>query len=476
MTLAPQVVLADPDQLLSRTLMRVLGENGYAVTLLDSSDAVVEHLQTRHGVDLVMADIDIPGGGLALVQRLKADPDLRIVPVILLATDPPEDLAEQALGAGAADLITKPFRVREVLARVRLHMRVGRELSQARADALARVELVEILREITTSLQPAEIFRVLVRRVAEGLRISRCSIVLAEAGDAIGTLVAAFELPDLEDQAVELRRYPELRRALETGKAVLVRDVSQDPLYASARAEWAAEGQAVPTTSAIAVPFTLAGHRSGLFFLRSTEGDTPLDQHDVHFAENVIRASLSSIEKAYDLQRAVAAQEQMKLLAETDPLTGLFNRRALAEKLKLELDRAERYQTVLTCILADIDHFKDTNDTHGHQVGDLVLQQVAQMLRREQRAVDLIARYGGEEFVVLLPETGASGARIFAERVLRRVAAQRFGDAEHPVQITLSMGLATVPDPRVTDPDSFLAVADANLLKAKADGRNRYRD
>ena len=90
--------------------------------------------------------------------------------------------------------------------------------------------------------------------------------------------------------------------------------------------------------------------------------------------------------------------------------------------------------------------------------------------------VDLIARYGGEEFVVLLPETGASGARIFAERVLRRVAAQRFGDAEHPVQITLSMGLATVPDPRVTDPDSFLAVADANLLKAKADGRNRYRD
>jgi len=101
---------------------------------------------------------------------------------------------------------------------------------------------------------------------------------------------------------------------------------------------------------------------------------------------------------------------------------------------------------------------------------------VAQLLRREQRAVDLIARYGGEEFVVLLPETGASGARIFAERVLRRVAGQRFGDAAHPVAITLSMGLATVPDPRITDPDSFLFVADANLLKAKADGRNRYRD
>lgn len=476
MTLAPQLILADPDQLLSRTLMRVLGENGYAVTLLDSADAVIRRMEAQRGVDLVLADLSLPGGGLELVKRIKASSDLRLVPVILLTTDPPEELAEQALDAGAADLVTKPFRVRDLLARVRLHMRVGRELSQARADALARVELVEILREITTSLRPEEIFRVLVRRVAEGLQISRCSIVLAEPGDAIGTLVAAHELPDLQDQAVELRRYPELRRALETGKPVLVRDVSQDPIYSSARAEWAATGQAVPTTSAIAVPFSLTGQRSGLFFLRSTEGDTPLDQHDVHFAENVIRASLSSIEKAYDLERAAVAQEQMKLLAETDPLTGLFNRRALAEKLRQELDRAERYQTVLTCILVDIDHFKDTNDTFGHQIGDLVLQQVAQMLRREQRAVDLIARYGGEEFVVLLPETGASGARIFAERVLRRVAAQRFGDADHPVQITLSMGLATVPDPRITDADSFLGVADANLLKAKGDGRNRYRD
>jgi diguanylate cyclase (GGDEF)-like protein len=98
------------------------------------------------------------------------------------------------------------------------------------------------------------------------------------------------------------------------------------------------------------------------------------------------------------------------------------------------------------------------------------------MLRREQRSVDLIARYGGEEFVVLLPETGATGARIFAERILRRVAAQRFGDSARPVQLTISMGIATVPDPRVTDSESLLRLADANLLKAKTDGRNRYRD
>lgn len=476
MTLAPQILLADADQGLTRTLLRVLGENGYSVSVFPYGADLLQRLEER-GADLVLADMDLPdGGGLRLLERIKASPAHRLVPVVLLATDPAEDLAERALGGGAADLIGKPLRVRELLARIRLHVRLGRELSQARAEALARAEMVDILREITTSLRPSEIFQVLVRRVADGLRISRCSILLAAPGDATATLMAASEDPALHDLPVQLRRYPELRRALDTGEPVLVQDVAQDPLYAETRVEWEAEGHDVPTTSAIAIPFDLQGRRAGVFFLRTMPGDPALDRPDVQFAGNVIRASVASIEKAYDLEQAMQQQEQMKLLAETDPLTGLFNRRALADKLRQEVERAERYQTVLTCILIDIDHFKATNDTFGHQVGDLVLQQVAQMLRREQRAVDLIARYGGEEFLVLLPETGATGARIFAERILRRVAAQRFGDASRPVQVTLSMGIATLPDPRVTTPDSLLRLADANLLKAKTDGRNRYRD
>lgn len=476
MTLAPQVLVCDPDQSLSRTLLRVLQENGYAATAFPYGADLLARLEDR-SADLVILDAAVPdGGGLRWLERIKGSAEHRLVPVMVMATDPPEDLAEQVLGGGAADFITKPFRVREVLARVRMHVRLGRELGQARAEALARAEMVDILREITTSLRPEEIFSVLVRRVAEGLRISRCSILLASPGDATATLVAAYEDPSLHELAVQLRRYPELRRALDTGETVLVQDISRDPLYDETRAEWEAEGHQVPTTSAVAIPFALQGTRAGVFFLRTTEDDTPLDRPDVQFAEGVIRASVASIEKAYDLQHAVRQQEHMKLLAETDPLTGLLNRRALAERIRQEVERADRYQTMLTCIVMDIDHFKVTNDTHGHQVGDLVLQQVAQMLRREQRTVDMVARYGGEEFVVLLPETGATGARIFADRVLRRVAAQRFGEAANPVQVTLSMGIATMPDPRATDAESFLRLADTNLLKAKTDGRNRYRD
>ncbi|MEK7380670.1 MAG: GGDEF domain-containing protein, partial [Gemmatimonadota bacterium] len=94
----------------------------------------------------------------------------------------------------------------------------------------------------------------------------------------------------------------------------------------------------------------------------------------------------------------------------------------------------------------------------------------------EQRAIDVVARYGGEEFCVLLPLTGSGGARILADRILRRVASERLGDPDHPVSVTVSIGIATYPDDRITDGTTLLQLADENMRKAKTDGKNRYRE
>ena len=131
---------------------------------------------------------------------------------------------------------------------------------------------------------------------------------------------------------------------------------------------------------------------------------------------------------------------------------------------------------ILACLMIDIDNFKLVNDTYGHLIGDRILRQMANLLRREQRAVDVVARYGGEEFVILLPETGVTGARIFAERILRRVSGYEFGEPGHPVHMTTSIGVATYPDERIDDCDAMLRLADENLYRAKHDGRNRFRD
>ena len=159
----------------------------------------------------------------------------------------------------------------------------------------------------------------------------------------------------------------------------------------------------------------------------------------------MITAAVAALEKAYDLENAVMGQEQMRHLAETDPLTNCFNRRALMEKLEQEMDRAARYATMLTGMMIDIDNFKQINDTHGHLVGDRVLKQLANLLKREQRSVDIVARYGGEEFVVLLPETTSAESRNFAERILRRVATHDFGEPGKPVRVTISIGIASLP-------------------------------
>jgi diguanylate cyclase (GGDEF)-like protein len=257
---------------------------------------------------------------------------------------------------------------------------------------------------------------------------------------------------------------------------VLVRDVQTDPLYEAIRAEWEAEGRPVQTSSAVALRFSLREQPAGVFFLRTTSSDPPLNEHDVQFADEVITAAVAALERAYDLENAVLGQEQMRHLAETDPLTNCFNRRALMEKLEQEMDRAARYATMLTGMMVDIDNFKQINDTYGHLVGDRVLKQLANLLKREQRSVDIVARYGGEEFVVLLPETTNAESRNFAERILRRVSAHDFGEPGNPVRVTISIGIASYPDERVSDGESLLRLADTHLYRAKSDGRNRFRD
>ena len=476
MTLAPKILVADDDQALSRTLSWILKENGYDVLTVPGGEHLFEHLQAEP-FDLLLLDIMMPKvDGLQLLQKVKSDPRYKDLPVLMISSMPPEEATVRSLGLGAADFIPKPFRVRELLARVKAHLRVGRELNQARAEARSRSEMIDIMQEVTASLKPEEIYQILVRRVAHGLNISRCSIVIAGPDDDTGTVVAAFENPMLHNLSVDLGKYPEIRRALVTGEVVLVRDATTDQLYEEVRGLWTNGGLPVQTRSAIALRFSLRGEPAGVFFLRTTTEDAPLNEQDVQFAEQVISAAVAALEKAYDLENAVMGQEQMRHLAETDPLTNCFNRRALMEKLEQEMDRAARYATMLTGMMIDIDNFKQINDTHGHLVGDRVLKQLSNLLKREQRSVDIVARYGGEEFVVLLPETTSAESRNFAERILRRVATHEFGESGRPVRVTISIGIASYPGERVTDGESLLRLADNHLYRAKSDGRNRFRD
>ncbi len=476
MSLNPRLMLATDDTALARTLSWVLKENGYDVVTSTEASQLGERLD-QEVYDLLV--LDLGNGAAASMGRLVTVREYdshRDTPLLVLADRDFILPALEQFGLSHADVVQRPYRVRELLSRIKAHLRVGRELNRARAEARSRSELVEILKEVTTALEPDQIYQILVRRVAQGLRIARCSVVLAAPGEPEGTVVAAYENPTLRDLRVDLEKYPEILQALQTGETVMVADVDASPLYEDVRSTWGVDPPSTGRTrSVIALPFALNGATAGVFFLRTTTDDPPLNQIDLGFAEQVIEVAVTALAKAYDVRDA-NGNAGLRELADSDPLTGLPNRRVFEQRLRDELDRARRYGQVVTIVLIDVDDFKRINDTRGHQIGDRVLRQLAALLKRELRTMDGIARIGGEEFVIILPETGGTGARLFADRVLRRIAHHNFGDAEGEVAVTASAGLATFPDDRAEDDEALLRLADENLYRAKHAGRNRYRD
>ena len=168
----------------------------------------------------------------------------------------------------------------------------------------------------------------------------------------------------------------------------------------------------------------------------------------------------------------------LEQIAALDGLTGIPNRRRFDEALAQEWSRCQRSGLPLSLIVADVDQFKQYNDTLGHAAGDRVLQEVAAVLRQcARRPGDLAARYGGEEFVLLLPETGAQEAQMLAEELRAKLEARGLTHPASPVgaSVTLSIGGAsTTPMQAEADP-AFFPLADAALYQAKASGRNCVR-
>jgi len=162
------------------------------------------------------------------------------------------------------------------------------------------------------------------------------------------------------------------------------------------------------------------------------------------------------------------SQADLERLSVTDALTGLYNRRHLMGTLTSEVQRTRRLRRPFSVLLADVDHFKQYNDTHGHPAGDAALIRIAETLRKTTRAVDCVARYGGEEFLIVLLETTIATAAIVAERIRSRVGTEDFAGG----RMTMSIGVAECPSHGDT-PETLIASADAALYEAKGKGRDR---
>ena len=209
--------------------------------------------------------------------------------------------------------------------------------------------------------------------------------------------------------------------------------------------------------------FNFTGMFASYSFERYMRSDF-LQRRTIHERTEELRSALLDVEKA---------RGEAEALALLDPLTGMYNRRhffALAER---ELERNVRNHNPVSVIMLDIDHFKVINDTHGHQAGDQVLQEVATIISDNVRTADTPCRYGGEEFAILLPETDPAVSVTIGERIRQAIEAKKLKISEGSISITASVGIASLAASDDSEIDVLVGMADQALYEAKKSGRNR---
>lgn len=199
----------------------------------------------------------------------------------------------------------------------------------------------------------------------------------------------------------------------------------------------------------------------------------------INFAE--LEARVSSQLHVKKLQSELEARDKelsdlndkLRQISLTDGLTQVENRRSLEERLHDMWQHSVRLHEPIALVMCDIDKFKNVNDQYGHQAGDSVLKEFAQLLKSEAREIDRVGRYGGEEFLLILPGTVLDAAVTFAERLREKVASHTFTYTDGTLRRTMSCGVAASPHPRVKDQEELLKASDDALYVAKETGRNR---
>ncbi len=247
---------------------------------------------------------------------------------------------------------------------------------------------------------------------------------------------------------------------IRTGRSWLANDVSQDPYYIKGFLEEPL------TKSELCVPIKLGGDVIGALDIQSVHLNA-FDETDVMGMETLSGQIAIAIENA-------RLYEETKRLAATDPLTGVWNRRHIQERLGIEVARARRFGHELSVLVMDIDKLKLFNDTYGHPAGDKVIRTVAEAVLTSCREVDVVGRYGGDEFAVILPEAGAQGATMVAGRILAALKRESFAALDGTkVPIRVSIGAASYPSDS-DEADRLFSLADAAMYRVKVAGGGQF--
>lgn len=389
----------------------------------------------------------------------------------VIATIPKNHKAEihRSGRQGIDTYLISPFYEEDLEVKIESVMKRRETLDHLKKETATLQAIIELTYLVSSTLDPQEILYLIVKKISELIPVTRCSIIRVDGKIRYARVVSTFEDPKLRNIRLDLNKYPEIKKALTSKKPVIIKDVKSDPLMTRVRKIIFPLG----ISSIIVIPIVFHEEVIGTLFLRTSRSRSAFSEQEITLCSAIANVSANSLYNAFLFEKVEDEKARLEKLAITDFLTGVYNIRYFYHRLTEEFSRSERYGLSLSCLMLDIDHFKDINDKYGHRIGDLVLREFAQLLRRHTRKSDVLARYGGEEFIMLLAQTSAEGAMLKAEALRNYVETSTFRGLHQGRCPTVSIGVASFPNPSVKNKEDLITFADNALYAAKTAGRNQ---
>jgi len=484
-----RVLLADDNKLVVKITSAILEDAGYEVCVAwDGLEAINKAYAEE--LDIVILDVEMPRiNGYQVCRLLKDDEITRDLPIIMLTGRDQQSDKFWGLKIGADAYVTKGFKPEQLLMVIKEQVAAGAARRSGKQQKPVPKQLLEeagvfsrvldlldsrlfestILNELGALASAGQDYRETIKAILE--------IMARIVGNAVGACVM-FEEKDLIihlNQDVAPGAFEKIKeKILEIANACgWDTEGDLDRIKVSAYNEERLREQPdkhEPVYSHVYIP--LIAHKKGIGVLALFRHASPAFARDTQPILNLVQNQITIVIDNARLYEAA------RLLSITDGLTRIYNHRFFQELFEKEYKRADRYSTVFSLIMLDIDHFKKVNDTYGHLCGDEILKELANLIKDCLRSMDIVARYGGEEFVMLLPETNGQETYQTAERIRLAVERTTFLGTGEGLKVTVSQGVAAYPSVDVHDRQELIAKADSALYEAKESGRNRvvYRE
>ncbi len=483
MAVKAHILLADDNKLVVKVNSSILEKEGYKV---DVAWDGVEAASRAYSLlpDLVILDIEMPKiKGYQVCRLLKDDPQTSWMPIIMLTGREQQSDKFWGMKTGADAYITKGFKPETLIETVQELLEKGKSAEAARETARKRT------REVTEDYVIDKVMDLLDTKLYETTVLNEIAALSGTLQDYAETVRSVFEIlsklinynlgglllfeegdvfiyPNREYTDESLEEFMNAMEETAVGYAWERRERKELGLVVFNEELKVEEAESKAKTAHFHIPLTAQKKIMGTLLLSGPA--SPAFKRDTPAFLNLI---LNEITMVLDNARLY---EAAKRLAITDGLTKIYNHRFFQELFEKEFKRSDRYGTVFSLIMLDIDFFKKINDTYGHLYGDEILKEMAELVKGCLRTMDLLARYGGEEFAVLLPETNLHEAVQTAERIRRAVEGFDFmASRGKGLKVTVSQGVTYYPSPGVTSRSDIVAKADSALYEAKESGRNR---